>query len=135
MYHDDTRYDWPKYGKRQSWSPHSHAIVKADVEGVNDGEELWNKLVAKRENFILTLNGHVLADGLGRTVTQTPAGRNVPQVLVNFQMKPNGGDGWLRLLEFRRDGKTVEVVDYSPTRNQRNESPQNKFALETSKVI
>ena len=50
-------------------------------------------------------------------------------MLVNFQMRPNGGDGWLRLLEFHQDGKTVDICDYSPTLNQRNESSQNKFRI------
>ena len=52
----------------------------------------------------------------------------MPQVLVNFQMKPNGGDGWLRLLEMRRDG-TMRTFDYSPTRKQTNASPQNQFTI------
>jgi hypothetical protein len=104
-------------------------VAKATGDDVSDGDELWRNLVGKHENFVLTLNGHVLNDGLGRTVTATPAGRDVHQVLVNFQMKPKGGDGWLRLLEFRADGKTVQTYDYSPTRNERNESPQNQFAM------
>ena len=37
-------------------------------------------------------------------------------------MKPKGGDGWLRLLEFKADGTTVQAYDYSPTRDERNES-------------
>jgi hypothetical protein len=129
MYFDDTRYDWKKYGAKQSWNPHGYGVAKATGDDVTDGEELWTELVSRNENFILTLNGHVLNDGLGRTVSPTPAGRDVHQVLVNFQMRPKGGDGWLRLLEFRSDGKTVQVSDYSPTRNQRNESPQNQFTL------
>jgi hypothetical protein len=88
--------------------------------------------VARHENFILTLSGHVIGDGLGRMVSQTPGKRDVHQLLVNFQMRPKGGDGWLRLLEFRADGKTVDVCDFSPTRNQRNESPQNKFTVTLS---
>lgn len=133
MYYDDTRYDWQKYGAKQTWNPHNYAVAKATADDVCDGEELWNGLVGKHENFILTLNGHVIGDGLGRTVTQTPAHRNVHQVLVNFQMRPQGGDGWLRLLEFRADGKTVEACDYSPTRNQRNESAQNKFTMQVAR--
>jgi hypothetical protein len=101
---------------------------------VADGEELWNELVSKHENFILTLNGHVLGDGLGRLTSATPGKREVHQMLVNFQMRPQGGDGWLRLLEFRPDGQTVQVYDYSPTRNERNESPQNQFAMKVSGV-
>ena len=129
MYYDETRYDWAKYGPNQSWNPHAYGVAKATGDDVNDGEELWRDLVSRHDNFALTLNGHVLNDGLARLTTATPAGREVPQVLVNFQMKPKGGDGWLRLLEFRPDGKTVQVYDYSPTRDQCNESPQNQFTL------
>ncbi|MEX0679344.1 MAG: metallophosphoesterase [Pirellulales bacterium] len=134
VYFDDTRYDWKKFGDKQRWNPHGYAIAQATGDDVADGEELWNALVSRHENFVLTLNGHVLRDGLGRTVTATPGGRDVHQVLVNFQMKPKGGDGWLRLLEFRPDGKTVQVYDYSPTRNQRNESPDNQFAIELASI-
>lgn len=134
IYYDDTRYDWKKYGGKQNWNPHAYAVAKATKDDVTDGEELWNQLVAKHENFILTLNGHVLGDGLGKVITTTPGGRDIPQVLVNFQMRPNGGDGWLRLLEFKADGRTVEVCDYSPSRKQRNEGEQNKFTLSVAPI-
>jgi hypothetical protein len=134
MYYDDTRYNWKKYGKKQSWGPHGYALFGEGKGDNNDGEELWEKLVTKHENFIMTLNGHVIGDGLGRKVSKTPAGRGVPQMLVNFQMKPNGGDGWLRLLEFKADRKTVEAIDYSPTRKQCNGSPQNRFSLTLAPV-
>lgn len=129
-YYDNTRYDWKHRGSKQHWNPHTYGIAKGSNDDVMDGEELWTELVSRHENFVLTLNGHVLGDGLGRLVTPTPAGRNVHQMLVNFQMRPRGGDGWLRLLEFRPDGKTVQVYDYSPTREQRNESPKNQFEIQ-----
>lgn len=129
MYYDDTRYDWKKYGAKQSWNPHNYGVAKSTADDILDGEELWNTLVSRHDNFVLTLNGHVLQDGLGRTMTATPSGRDIHQLLVNFQMRPKGGDGWLRLLEFRRDGRSVQVYDYSPTRDERNESPQNQFAM------
>jgi predicted phosphodiesterase len=132
IYFDDTRYDWQQYGPKQHWNPHSYGVAKNSQDDVSDGEELWNELVSKHENIILVLNGHVLGDGLGRLVSTTPAHRDVPQILVNFQMRPKGGDGWLRLLEFQADGKTVDVCDYSPTRNQCNESLQNKFTFSLS---
>lgn len=134
MYSDETRYDWKKYGKKQSWNPHDYPVARNQGDDVNDGEELWNKLISKHENFILTLNGHVLHDGLARLTSQTPGGRDVHQVLVNFQMKPKGGDGWLRLLEFKSDGQTVQSYDYSPTLDKRNESDQNQFTLRLAKV-
>ncbi|MCE9607654.1 MAG: metallophosphoesterase [Planctomycetia bacterium] len=135
MYYDETRYDWAKCGKDQKWNPHDYKVAAATADDVNDGEQLWQKLVSKHENFVLTLNGHVLNDGLARIVSKTPGGREVPQVLVNFQMKPHGGDGWLRLLEFKADGKTVDVRDYSPTLNRQNESKQNRFLMELASPL
>ncbi|MDB5344759.1 MAG: metallophosphoesterase [Schlesneria sp.] len=132
MYFDDSRYDWKKSGKEQSWNPHAYPVAKATQDDVLDGEELWTNLVSRHENFIMTLNGHVLQDGLGRLTSATPGGRNVHQMLVNFQMRPAGGDGWLRLLEFRPDGHTVQVSDFSPTRKQCNRSAQNEFSLKLS---
>ncbi len=134
IYFDETRYNWKKYGPKQNWNPHAYGVAKATDDDVNDGEEVWDNLLGKHENFILTLNGHVLGDGLGRVTTATPAGRDVPQLLVNFQMKPNGGDGWLRLLEFKPDGTTVQSYDYSPLLKKRNESPQNQFTMTTAKI-
>ena len=133
-YYDNSRYDWKRRGIKQSWNPHSYGLAESTNDDVADGEELWTQLVSKHENFVLTLNGHVLGDGLGRLATPTSGGRNVHQMLANFQMKPRGGDGWLRLLEFRPDGKTVQVYDYSPTRKQRNESPQNQFAFQLPEI-
>jgi predicted phosphodiesterase len=127
VYHDDTRYDWRKFGKKQDWNPHVYGLAQPD-DDVNDGEEIWQQLISRHENFLLTLNGHVVEDGLGRLVTSTAKGRRVPQLLVNFQMKPNGGDGWLRLIEMRKDG-TMRTFDYSPTRKQTNASPQNQFTI------
>lgn len=128
IYHDETRYDWKKLGAKQDWNPHAYVMAKQGGDDVNDGEELWTKLISRHENFLLTLNGHVLGDGLGRVVTATAKGHAVPQVLVNFQMKPNGGDGWLRLIEMRKDG-TMQTYDYSPTRKQTNASKQNQFTI------
>src|SRR5262249_19011666 len=129
IYYDSTRYDWKKLGARQQWNPHDYPYAQATGDDVSDGQELWENLVSKHENFILTVNGHVLGDGLGRIITKTPGNRPVNQLLVNFQMRPNGGDGWLRLLEFRPDGKTIQVYDYSPKLGQRNESEQNQFTM------
>lgn len=134
MYYDETRYDWKRHGGKQSWNPHASKMAFASKDDVNDGEQIWQKLISRHKNFILTLNGHVLNDGLARIATADAGGRDVHQVLVNFQMKPNGGDGWLRLIEFKNDGKTLDIVDYSPVLNRQNHSAQNKFVLQTAAV-
>jgi hypothetical protein len=128
MYSDETRYDWREYGKGQQWNPHAYGVARHHRDDVCDGEQLWRRLVSSQGQFVLTLNGHVLNDGLAHVTTRTRDGRDIPQILVNFQMKPNGGDGWIRLLEVRPDG-LVQTYDYSPTRDECNASKQNEFQV------
>jgi predicted phosphodiesterase len=132
MYFDDSRYDWKKFGDKQSWNPHAYGVAQATDDDVLDGQQLWDNLINQHDNFILALNGHVLGDGLGKMTSTTAQNRQVHQLLVNFQMRPQGGDGWLRLLEFLPNGKTIRIFDYSPSRDQTNQSPQNSFTLELS---
>ncbi len=106
LYYDDTRYDWAAKGKSQMWSPHAYKVAKEAGQG-NDGEELWRKLVSRHPKMLFVLNGHVLNDGLGRLESKGASGNTVHQLLVNFQMKPRLGEGYLRLLEFLPDGTTV----------------------------
>jgi Calcineurin-like phosphoesterase len=134
IYDDDTRYDWKKFGEKQKWNPHEYGVAKSGGDDVTDGEELWQQLVSRHDNFVFTINGHVLHDGLGRVSSTTPTGREVHPILVKFQMRPRGGDGWLRLLEFRTDG-SMHTFDYSPLRRQRNESAQNQFAVRLAPVV
>jgi hypothetical protein len=128
-YSDNRRYDWAKLGRQQTWNPHDYGIVRNNApDDVADGEQLWQELICRHQSFIFTINGHVCNDGLGRLETTTPDGRSIPQMLVNFQVRPQGGDGWLRLLEMCPD-HTMNVVDFSPTRGQCNVSPKNKFSV------
>ncbi len=129
LYSDSTRYDWPKYGNTQEWNPHNYPIAKMDTTTVNDGQEMWDKLVKKHPNIFMTINGHVLNDGLGYLVSQGEGGNNVHQMLVNFQMLDVGGGAWLRILNFQADGKTVNVEDYSPLYETFNTEPENQFLI------
>ena len=122
MYNDNTRYDFVAKKDSQSWNPHSYP---SDSQ-VNDGEELWHKLVGKN-NFVLTCNGHVLGDGQGFLSSKDDRGKTVHQMLVNYQMQQLGGEGYLRILEFLPDGKTVHAKSYSPLYDRYLQDAQNQF--------
>jgi len=126
LYHDSTRYDWQQKGNTQEASPHAYGTAG----GVNDGEEIWQKLVRKHANVFMTINGHVLGDGLGFLVSKADYGNPVYQMLVNFQMKPLGGESWLRLLEFLPDGKTIQVKNYCPLCEKYNTGSENRFVIQ-----
>jgi hypothetical protein len=127
-YSDNRRYDRTKPW-HQDYNPHDYGMAHNTSDDMMDGEELWQALVGRHKNFIFTLNGHVLNDGLGRLASAASDGHQVHQMLVNFQMRPQGGDGWLRLLEMCPDG-TLNALDFSPTRLQCNVAPKNKFSVQ-----
>jgi hypothetical protein len=103
--------------------------------GDNNGENLWQKLVRPYENFIITANGH--ANSFGYSTAIGNKGNTVHQMLFNAQFEANGGDGWIRLLEFSPDGKTVDVKTHSPHLDSLGQSawrtdPGNQFSLQLS---
>lgn len=111
LYHDGTRYDWATKGKAQDHNPHAYSGTNYDT---NDGEELWNELVRKHPNFELVVCGHVAGDMVDYLASANDCGQDVHQMVFNAQFLPQGGQGWLRLLEFEPDGTTVHVRTYSP---------------------
>lgn len=116
-----------------------NALVKKEnypltqKEGNNSGVQLWEKLVSQVPNIRLVLCGHhghgpEKKDGkridrndwnVGWRVDENSFGNKVHQMMFNVQTlgggwEGNGGDCWLRILEFMPDGRTVKVSTYSP---------------------
>ncbi len=106
---NDWRYDITDTAHPQDFNPHQYGTAG----GVNDGEEMWQKLVRKHA-FVMTLNGHVLGDGTGYLASVTDKGNTCHQMMSNYQFRNLGGEGYMRLLEFQDDNKTVKVFTYSP---------------------
>lgn len=96
-------------------------------EGGNAGEGIWQKLVKVSPNIRLVVNGHVTGPDrwdqcTGFSFDTNDAGKRVAQMLFDTQamgggFNGNGGDGWIRLLEFSADLKTVKVRTFSPVFN------------------
>lgn len=94
------------------------------ISPANYGEDVWTKLVAPAENIRLVICGHTGKPGdfdesVAYRKDKNNAGRIVHQMMFNVQIlgggwEGNGGDGWLRILEFKPDGKTIHVETYSP---------------------
>jgi len=125
LYSDSTLYNWQEKGKNQKWNPHSYGTKG----GVNDGRQIWDKLIRKNTNVFMVINGHVLNDGLGFLTSTADNGNEVYQMLVNFQMRPLGGESWLRLLEFLPDGETIQVKTYCPLYEKYETDPESQFII------
>lgn len=123
-------------------TPYDYGIGKTGP--INCGCELWDNFIARHSNFELTVNGHYKAyDKTGpnpgdvkmrknalasayRSDTYQD-GRQVHQLLFNAQWAPRGGNGWIRLLEFMPDGKTVRVKTLSPYLMRTQDDPSKAW--------
>lgn len=124
---DNARYDHT--AERAGWNPHRYLDDRASG-AVNDGEEIWRKLVVKNHNILFVLCGHELGDGVGRLTSVRPDGSRVHQILANYQMGPLGGGGYLRLMRFTPAKRRVQVRTYSPFLDRFKTDPDNAFELE-----
>jgi 3',5'-cyclic AMP phosphodiesterase CpdA len=124
MNNNDRRYDHTDKEHPQHYNPHEYRTPGP----MNDGEQLWQKLVRKHD-FVLTLNGHVLGDGTGYLASVNDKGRTVHQILANYQFRQLGGEGYLRLMEFLPDGKTVRVKTYSPLYDRYLTAADQQFTI------
>lgn len=105
------------------WEPYAvdNQILKSPkvkLPNANNGKQIWEQLVQPANNIELVLCGHI--SGEGYRLDKNVAGKSVHQILFDAQSmgggsrSGNGGDGWLRILEFFPDNKTVKVKTFSP---------------------
>lgn len=97
---------------------------KYAVKDANYGQAIWDKLVYPSDNIRLVLCGHIAGtkdprQNVGFRADKNHLGKTVSQMLFDTQTDGggwhgNGGDGWLRILEFSADGKRVSVRTFSP---------------------
>ncbi|MCK9222980.1 MAG: metallophosphoesterase [Limnochordia bacterium] len=96
-----------------SASPQAYPISQDPNETVNDGEQMWEKLVRKHQNIRLVLSGHTSISTMRSEVAIGDHGNFVYEILADYQGEPKGGEGWLVLMEFL-DERFIEVRAYSP---------------------
>ena len=133
LYSDGQRYD-RALTPHQQYHPDDYGYTTE--QGINDGQDIWDKLIEAHENVRLVLSGHVIPDGLAHTTASRRSGTRVHQVLANYQQcalcpcaEVEGGGGYLRLLAFSRDGSAIQVTTYSPHYDKSLTDPENQFDL------
>lgn len=99
------------------------------MEG-NAPEAIWERLVRRHKNVFLVLCGHVLGESI--STSTGIAGNPVHQILVDYQNEyiGNGGQGYLRIMTFYPDRKTIENLSYSPSLNNYLTRSKSQFMLE-----
>jgi 3',5'-cyclic AMP phosphodiesterase CpdA len=133
LYADGTRYNVALAGMDQNqpsyqyFSPHFYGYT-AD-QGINDGEQMWQKLVLPNRNVRLVLCGH--DNGAARLTSTRPDGSKVHQILSDYQWLDGvyDGYGYLRQMTFDYDKKEIRVRTYSPSRDNYFTDDANQFTL------
>ena len=94
----------------------------------NSGEQIWQKLIRKEPNVFLVVSGHVL--GVGMQTSTNDHGGKVLEMLTDYQGLPNGGDGWLRSLQFVPAENKIYIKTYSPLLDKQNMDAKETFTVD-----
>jgi hypothetical protein len=135
LYSDNTRMSPDRNHK---WLPQDYGLGKSAEKGaVNNGEQIWEKLVRNYPNILFVFSGHVLNEGTGRLVSEGKKGNKVYQMLANYQGgvegSENGGNGYLRLITIDPANSEISVKTYSPYLDRFKTDPNQQFEFKNVK--
>jgi hypothetical protein len=95
----------------------THEILGVAGDGVTatetpQGLRLWNQLIRDNDQIFLTVSGH--NHGAAHLRKTNDLGHSVDQVLLDYQMAYQGGNGYLGLFEFDFTNDRLETTVVSP---------------------
>lgn len=103
---------------------------RTDLQLSETGALLWEKLVEHSDDVFMVIGGHYF--GIGHGVASNARGRQVLQLLINYQAYPNAGNGWIQFLEFDEPHACVRARTFSPWVQERGPESCYDFAYLTS---
>ena len=94
----------------------------------NVGDRIWEKLVKPHaDQIFLVFSGHYIDEV---RITSSVDGNFVHQLLSDYQDRPNGGNGWLRIIEFSPKIDEISIKTYSPYLNKYETDSNSQFILD-----
>jgi hypothetical protein len=105
----------------------THDYMNTDGTRTATGNNIWNKFVKPHaDQVFLVLCGHMHGENKKVDVVN---GHIVYQLLADYQSRSNGGNGWLRILEFNPSDDEINVKTYSPYLGQYETDADSSFTL------
>ncbi len=106
--------------RKDRYGPEDYGLCADRTTTTNSGQQMWEKLVKKYANISFVFCGHLSEpkDDTGRLASIGNHGNIVYQFLFDFQERQCGGNGYLAILEFNPEEKTLLIKCYSPYLNQ-----------------
>lgn len=108
----------------------NHQLLNIDKDGVTPlevpyGLMLWDKLIRDNDQIFMTLNGHY--HGAAHLTKTNAFGNAVEEMVVDYQMAYQGGNGLMRLYEFDLSNNEIRVLSFSPWVPQKPKNTLNTF--------
>ncbi|MFY3431989.1 LamG-like jellyroll fold domain-containing protein [Achromobacter mucicolens] len=108
----------------------NHQLLNIDKDGVTPlevpyGLMLWDKLIRDNDQIFMTLNGHY--HGAAHLTKTNAFGNAVEEMVVDYQMAYQGGNGLMRLYEFDLSNNEIRVLSFSPWVPQKPKDTLNTF--------
>jgi predicted esterase len=106
----------------------THDYMNADGSRTTEGNHIWNGFVAPHANQVfLVLCGHMHGEAKRADVVN---GHTVYQLLADYQSRTNGGNGWLRTLQFCPTEDKILVKTFSPYLKSYESDADSEFTLD-----
>lgn len=94
----------------------SHDVYYGDKKGgvikTKIGTIIFDTLVHNGHTIFMVIAGHHF--DIGHAITKNTMGKDVLNILTNYQTYPNGGNGYLQLAEFDFTNNRFNITTYSP---------------------
>jgi hypothetical protein len=91
-------------------------------------DELFENLIAPNDQVFMVTCGHISAEKV--QVSQNLQGNEVIEMLQDYQNRVNGGEGFLRLLQFYPGHDRIRALTYSPWLKTYEMDEDSFFSLE-----
>ena len=106
-----------------------HDAKRGFRKGGNSGEQIWQNMVKPHPQVFMVLCGHQGRAGEFHQVSMNSRGGKVLELLADYQKRPNGGNGWLRLIRFVPARGEIQVRTYSPTLDRYETDADSQFTF------
>ncbi|MGE9269502.1 MAG: metallophosphoesterase, partial [Verrucomicrobiales bacterium] len=111
-------------------STHNFLAVESDgktAASTDYGEFLWENLIRNNDQIFMGIGGH--NHGSAHRLRTNDFGNEVLEVVVDYQMAYQGGNGYLRLCEFDLHQNVIRSLTFSPWVPEKPEESLNEYDL------
>jgi hypothetical protein len=95
----------------------------------NSGEMVWDKFIRSQPRVFMVVCGHVGRADEYHQISYNDAGGQVLEMLVCYQRRRRGGDGWLRIIRFVPSRREMQMRTFSPVLDQFETDANSEFVV------